>query len=251
MHRNDTSTRRLGAAGLCALTASLILSLGCGSAEESSVLSATRDLVARLGAGLTPGSADEADEDAAQLADARRDESSAMDSAAGAGEAILIEGGEASELTEAEGESDGSALYSYTDSQGSAHMVRGLHKVPRPHRGRAISLSGGNAPVINRYESTVVLASRRTVTARQPDYNPNREEVTLFSASWCGACRKAKNFLDQEGVTYEERDIDLDPAAKNEVRRVLGSVRIPLLDINGQYVSGYDPKAIRRLLRGS
>jgi len=251
---NGPLAKGLRLSGLCALAACLLVPLGCGSAEESNVLSAMRGLVTRLGGSLIPGGEQEPAEGASLGANERGDTSTAQDSTQGEGErkgeAILIEGGEASELTEDQGESEESTLFSYIDSQGGAHMVRGLHKVPRPYRARAINLSGDNSPVINRYESTVVLASRRTVTARQPEYNPNREEVTLFSASWCGACRKAKNFLDQEGVTYEERDIDLDPAAKNEVRRVLGSVRIPLLDINGQYVSGYDPKAIRRLLNG-
>ncbi|MBW2274134.1 MAG: glutaredoxin family protein [Deltaproteobacteria bacterium] len=238
------------ALGICALAACLLACLSCGSAEESHLLSATRDLVARLGGDLAAeGGAGIADGAVRPQSEVREDGPTREPERAG--EIVVIEVGEASELAEPEDDAPEPALYSYVDAQGGGHMVRGLHKVPEPYRAHAKNLSGSGGRVINRYESKTVPVARGTVAAAQSDYNPNRLEVTLYSADWCGSCRKAKRFLDREGVSYELRDIDLDPAARDEVRRILGSVRIPLLDIGGTYVSGYDPKEIRHVLRRS
>ena len=35
----------------------------------------------------------------------------------------------------------------------------------------------------------------------------------------CGTCKKAKAFLNQQGVAFEERDIVLDPPAESELRQ--------------------------------
>ena len=64
-----------------------------------------------------------------------------------------------------------------------------------------------------------------------------------------GLLARARSFLDSLGVSYELRDIHRDPGAKEEVRRVLGRVSVPLFGVDGAWVSGYKPDAIRRVLQ--
>jgi len=45
--------------------------------------------------------------------------------------------------------------------------------------------------------------------------------VTLYSAPWCGCCRMAKRFLDEQRVPYTEINIDEDETAA-QLRQVLG-----------------------------
>lgn len=217
------------AAGLCG-------SLACGDTEDSFVLSAVQGLVESVSG--EPDADDEAaggDWGDSETADGER-------------EVVVIESGEFSSLEEAAPAKNEVPFYSYVDENGAAHMVKGLYNVPARYRKKARSLSKSGLPAINRYDEQEV--SRRVI-AYQPAYNPNRNDVLLYSAEWCGACRKAKTFLDKEGVPYDLLDIDADPRAKEEVRRVLGRVRIPLLDINGTYVAGFSPKQIRKALRKS
>ncbi len=165
--------------------------------------------------------------------------------------AVIIEFADASILDEPGEASDSKAFFSYVDERGGDHLVQGLHNVPPAFQAIARNLSSGGVRRINRYDAasvtrTSLQRSRRSGT----EFNPNRLDVTLFSATWCGACRRTRQLLDAEGVDYALRDIDEDPSAKEEVRRILGSVRIPLIDINGTYVTGYNRKAITKLIRG-
>jgi len=228
-------TRSVRAIVLAVVAILLAGSLGCGPNDDSVVLDSVRRLIASL-AGNDPGSSGSSPGAAGSEA------------AAGPGErqAVIIEGGEFSSL---EGEAPAPAevpFYSFVDAGGAARMVRGLYNVPERYRGSARRISKASMPVINRYEAEKV--SSRKLVAYEPPYNPNRKEVLLYSAEWCGACRKARAFLDSEGVSYDLLDIDADPRAKAEVRRILGSVRIPLLDVGGTYVSGFSPSEIRRAL---
>ena len=47
-------------------------------------------------------------------------------------------------------------------------------------------------------------------------------QVTMYSTTWCGYCRRLKLQLDQAGISYEEIDIERDPDAAAYVEGVNG-----------------------------
>ena len=63
----------------------------------------------------------------------------------------------------------------------------------------------------------------------------------LFSASWCGYCRKAKDYLNQKGIAYQE--IDIETADGGAAFAAEGRGGIPLLVRNGQRVRGFSTAA--------
>jgi mycoredoxin len=47
-------------------------------------------------------------------------------------------------------------------------------------------------------------------------------DVTMYSTTWCGYCRRLKLQLDQAGIGYDEVDIERDPEAATFVEGVNG-----------------------------
>ena len=47
-------------------------------------------------------------------------------------------------------------------------------------------------------------------------------DVTMYSTTWCGYCRRLKLQLDQAGIAYDEIDIERDPEAAAYVENVNG-----------------------------
>lgn len=47
-------------------------------------------------------------------------------------------------------------------------------------------------------------------------------DVTMYSTTWCGYCRRLKTQFDESGISYEVVDIDQDPAAAEFVGSVNG-----------------------------
>ncbi|MCA9612576.1 MAG: glutaredoxin family protein [Sandaracinus sp.] len=77
--------------------------------------------------------------------------------------------------------------------------------------------------------------------------------VVVYGASWCSACRSAKNWLTQRGVPVEDRDIERDPGARAEMQakaRAQGvpTSGIPVIDVRGRLTTGFDPGTLERLL---
>ena len=73
--------------------------------------------------------------------------------------------------------------------------------------------------------------------------------VTLYSAPWCAYCRIAKRFLDEQGVSYTEINIDDDEAAARRVEQWNnGNRTIPTLDIDGTILTNPSPAHLRQVL---
>lgn len=73
--------------------------------------------------------------------------------------------------------------------------------------------------------------------------------VTIYSATWCGFCHAAKQYLDKLGVKYTDRDVETDPAAGLEAVDKSGQRGIPVLDIGGDVIVGFDRPRIDKALK--
>jgi glutaredoxin len=66
-------------------------------------------------------------------------------------------------------------------------------------------------------------------------------KVQMYAVSWCGDCRRAREFLNSHGIEYTEIDIDRDREAAAEVIRRVGKRAIPQLVIDGEWFQPYVP----------
>lgn len=72
--------------------------------------------------------------------------------------------------------------------------------------------------------------------------------VTVYSTPTCPWCTRAKSYLEEIGVAYEEKDVSEDVAAAREMVKISGQMGVPVLSIDGNVVVGFDKKKIDQLL---
>ncbi len=77
----------------------------------------------------------------------------------------------------------------------------------------------------------------------------NQPKVIVYSAVWCAFCHAAKEYLTKSGVAYEERDVEKDPNFGMEAVNKSGQRGIPVLDIEGDIVIGFDRPRIDASLK--
>lgn len=73
-------------------------------------------------------------------------------------------------------------------------------------------------------------------------------DVTIYSTPTCVYCRLAKNYFQQQGIPYREVDVAADPKAAEEMIEKSGQLGVPVLDIGGKIIVGFDQPAIREAL---
>ena len=65
-------------------------------------------------------------------------------------------------------------------------------------------------------------------------------DLIVYSAPWCGDCRRLDRWLAVEGLTLPKVDISASPEAADRLERETGKQAIPFVLVNGKrWVRGY------------
>lgn len=67
------------------------------------------------------------------------------------------------------------------------------------------------------------------------------KRIIVYSAAMCGDCQALKAYMKREGIAHETRDIQENPAYKQELEARTGKAGVPYLVIEGEWVRGYVP----------
>ena len=73
------------------------------------------------------------------------------------------------------------------------------------------------------------------------------EIITMYTTAWCPDCRRAKSFMKERGVVFQEVDIEQDPTGEEIVMQANnGKRRVPTLRVGDRYFacSPFNPVAL-------
>jgi len=73
--------------------------------------------------------------------------------------------------------------------------------------------------------------------------------VKVYSTNHCPYCTMAKNFLKENNVEFQEVNVQEDQQAAREMVEKSGQMGVPVLDINGTIVVGFNKEKIKQLLK--
>ena len=144
--------------------------------------------------------------------------------------------------------------YQYVDDSGTVHFVQNLGDVPARWHSRAGRIEvEKTAPAPRRGDprpATTGRAAAKKSTQRPAAYRTD-PEVVVYTTTWCGWCRKTLAFLDERGVRYVNKDIEANDWNRDELIEKTGRTSIPVVEINGEIIRGYNAERMEQLLAGS
>lgn len=74
-------------------------------------------------------------------------------------------------------------------------------------------------------------------------------KVKVYSTPTCPWCITAKKFLASKNIPYEDIDVSKDRDAALEMVQKSGQRGVPVLDIEGNIIVGFNQTEIERLLK--
>ncbi len=77
---------------------------------------------------------------------------------------------------------------------------------------------------------------------------PTRHRVLVFTTPTCPWCQRAKGYLRSQGVPFKEIDVSRDQKAAADLVRRTGRIGVPVIEIDGRPIVGFDQPQIDRLL---
>lgn len=166
-------------------------------------------------------------------------------------------------------------LFSFVDRHGEVRAVSRVDEVPKSARPRVVVVDLSLTPEQRQAHRYAFFAD---LTTKGPDgaypvtvvsrYNAAKGEgqgallppvpegaVIVYSAEWCGFCKKAKRWLADKDVPFVERDVEKQPGAAKELQAKLAEAGVrgggvPVIDWEGTLVMGFDRDKLSRLLEG-
>lgn len=72
--------------------------------------------------------------------------------------------------------------------------------------------------------------------------------VIVFSTPTCSFCNMAKKYFKQKGVRFRDVDVSRDRSAAKDMQRRSGQTGVPVIDIGGKVIVGFDRPKIDRYL---
>ncbi|MGQ9478082.1 MAG: glutaredoxin family protein [Candidatus Bipolaricaulia bacterium] len=73
-------------------------------------------------------------------------------------------------------------------------------------------------------------------------------EVKVYTTPTCPWCMRVKQFLDERGIPYEEYDVSEDAYRAEEMIRKSGQMGVPVIEVDGEIVVGFDRSRLEELL---
>lgn len=74
------------------------------------------------------------------------------------------------------------------------------------------------------------------------------KSVKVYSTSTCPWCIRAKQFLKENNVEFQNIDVSDNQQVVDELMQKSGQMGVPVLDIDGQIIVGFDKEKIRQSL---
>lgn len=73
------------------------------------------------------------------------------------------------------------------------------------------------------------------------------KKVVVFSSNTCGYCTMAKDYLNEKGIAFEERNVSSDIEARKELMSK-GFMGVPVIYVEDEVIQGFDKAKLDSLL---
>lgn len=72
--------------------------------------------------------------------------------------------------------------------------------------------------------------------------------VTVYSTPTCTFCQAAKRYLKERNISFRDVDVSRDAKAASELVRRTGQQGVPVIDVNGKFIIGFDKPKLNAAL---
>lgn len=88
----------------------------------------------------------------------------------------------------------------------------------------------------------------KPVLRENANYMKDDKKVKVYSTPICPFCITLKEFLKKREVDFEDIDISGNEEAKERVVKNTGQSSVPVLELDGKFIVGFNRKEISKLL---
>jgi glutaredoxin 3 len=73
--------------------------------------------------------------------------------------------------------------------------------------------------------------------------------VIVYSRESCQWCQKTKVFLNKHKIAFDEKNVEKNPKYAKESVKKSGQRGVPVIDVDGSIIIGFDEPALKKALK--
>ena len=73
--------------------------------------------------------------------------------------------------------------------------------------------------------------------------------ISMYTTPTCTYCNKAKDFFRKNNIRFTEYNVARDQRRADEMMRKTGQMGVPVIDINGKIIIGFNQAEVEKALR--
>lgn len=73
-------------------------------------------------------------------------------------------------------------------------------------------------------------------------------KITIYTTPSCVYCKMTKEFFKENNVEYEEKNVAEDTSAGEKMVQISGQMGVPVIDIDGKIIIGFDKEKLKEIL---
>lgn len=135
-------------------------------------------------------------------------------------------------------------IYKWTDEQGQVHFSD-----KAPETGAAESIS--DQLIINSYQGAEITTTdflNHRDADRREKARLNRPRVVMYSAVWCGVCKRARQYFETKKIPFKEYDVETSEKGKKDFTRMKGR-GVPIILIGKKRMNGFNVGRFKQIYR--
>jgi len=78
----------------------------------------------------------------------------------------------------------------------------------------------------------------------------SEKKVKIYSTPTCPYCKMAKQFLTENNIQFEDIDVASNQTATQEMIAKSGQMGVPVIEVDGQIIVGFDKTKLKQALGG-
>ena len=128
-------------------------------------------------------------------------------------------------------------IFKWTDAQGRTHFT---DKPPKSATTETVKLriNSFSSPTVEPFSFDESLISKRKVS----------QDVVMYSTTWCGYCKQARRYFQQNSIAFAEYDVEKSDKGKRDYKKMNGR-GVPIILVGDKRMNGFSPGAFERIYR--
>ncbi|MDP3955666.1 MAG: glutaredoxin domain-containing protein [bacterium] len=80
------------------------------------------------------------------------------------------------------------------------------------------------------------------------DESKSGKNVVVYSTPTCMYCKMAKEYFQENSIDFVDHDVTTDEVARKEMMDKTSQMGVPVIDVDGEIVIGFDKEKLASLL---